>query len=398
MSYWKIVKSILPVSSRSFHSFEREAINRLASLEQTIGALSSALEEYEVRLTNQIDSDAAQTEDSLNRNFALLREQSRLRQEASFHDRYPDETAFEIRKRIFRNYPEAEGPIRLSQLANASIMKALHDICTSNGLHYWFAYGTLIATLGRDGSIPWDDDIDICMMRDDVNRLIEILATSASWQVTTVYDKWVYCKQYRFCSKDSDIPCFVDISIYDWATSPDPNLDADFKKIRIDLMSELDSLELPYWSKRKWLFASGSGYVAQCGPVDLKEQDDAIAAGEISQIESVFDKYQKMAVERGIICSKGNATAVAYAIDNIYDAPWRRTLWESESIFPTKLHAYERYDFCIPNKAKEVADECYPGWPYLPNDILGHEHFQKAALELPQTQEKLRTLIEADCI
>lgn len=395
MKLWNDIKSVLPVSSRSFHSFEKEVNRQLSELTSICIKQAARLEEYKSHIDAQTERIIDQSGQTISRASNLLIEQNRLRMEAVFHDRYPNESAFEIRKRIFSNYPEAEGLVRLSQLANASMMQALHLICVENNLTYWFAYGTLVATLSRSGSIPWDDDIDICMMREDLLRLLKILETNDEWQVTTVFDQYVYCKQFRFCSRDASMPCFIDISIYDWASSTDPHLDSEFKKLRIDLMSELESLALPYWKERKWLFAPGSGYVAQCGPIDISTQDNTVAFKEISIIDSVINKYQTIALERGILCPKEKAKAVAYAIDNIYDAPWRRTLWSNESIFPPQQHAYEQYSFFVPAKAKEIADECYPGWPYLPKDILGHEHFQKEALKKPETQEKLSSLIKS---
>lgn len=406
MKSLKKVKSILPVSSRSFHAYEQYSLSRIAELERVISEQQQAIlhlqdathvstEQLGSRIDTVIDAAKDNLICAINEQARIREEQDRLRHESIFRDKYPIDTSAETRRRIFQTYPVAEGPKRLSQLANAAVMNELHKRCVENNLPYWFAYGTLVATLSRNGSIPWDDDIDICMLRPDAEKLMSLLVDDPNWQVTLVYDQWVFCKQYRFCSRDSDIPCFIDISIYDWAASSDPESDAAFKKLRIDLMNELNGLksQLPYWDSRKWLFAPNSGFVAQAGPIEISEQDNTVAAEEIKVIDEVFIRYQNKARALGILCDAEDAHAVGYAIDNIYDAPWRRTLWDISSIFPTRLHAYESYSFSIPNDAYGIADECYPGWPYLPNDILGHEHFSKDLLKNPRTQEKLRALI-----
>ena len=55
-----------------------------------------------------------------------------------------------------------------------SILDVLHNICTEHGLRYSLAYGTLIGAVRHGGFIPWDDDIDVMMPREDYDRLIAI--------------------------------------------------------------------------------------------------------------------------------------------------------------------------------------------------------------------------------
>lgn len=48
-----------------------------------------------------------------------------------------------------------------------SILQDIADFCESNGITYFLAYGTLIGAIRHNGFIPWDDDIDIAMPRQD---------------------------------------------------------------------------------------------------------------------------------------------------------------------------------------------------------------------------------------
>ena len=55
------------------------------------------------------------------------------------------------------------------------IMEYIHEVCQKIGAKYFLAYGSLIGAVRHKGFIPWDDDMDICMLRDDYEKLQDYL-------------------------------------------------------------------------------------------------------------------------------------------------------------------------------------------------------------------------------
>lgn len=60
------------------------------------------------------------------------------------------------------------------------VLLELDSICKKNGINYALSGGTLLGAIRHGGFIPWDDDIDVNMMRDDFNRFRKICKTELS--------------------------------------------------------------------------------------------------------------------------------------------------------------------------------------------------------------------------
>lgn len=58
--------------------------------------------------------------------------------------------------------------------AQMEVLEVIDKICKLYGIKYFAFYGTLLGAVRHKGFIPWDDDMDLCMLRDDYDRFHQI--------------------------------------------------------------------------------------------------------------------------------------------------------------------------------------------------------------------------------
>ena len=73
------------------------------------------------------------------------------------------------------NMPPARGYARDVQLAGVVLLKEVLRVAHENGFHPWTISGSLLGTVRHGGKfVPWDDDVDQGMLRDEYDRFCEV--------------------------------------------------------------------------------------------------------------------------------------------------------------------------------------------------------------------------------
>ena len=110
------------------------------------------------------------------------------------------------------------------------VMDYIHNLCQKENINYSLAYGTLLGAVRHKGYIPWDDDVDISLKRDEYDKLYQAVLRDndpiykvASWENDTrypypfyrVYDaRTVY--ENNYIENDIDLGICVDVFPFDY--------------------------------------------------------------------------------------------------------------------------------------------------------------------------------------
>lgn len=72
------------------------------------------------------------------------------------------------------------GTLRDIQLLYVELLRFVDNVCKKYEINYWLDGGTLLGAVRHGGFIPWDDDVDLTMLRKDYNKLLEVLPLEIS--------------------------------------------------------------------------------------------------------------------------------------------------------------------------------------------------------------------------
>ena len=122
------------------------------------------------------------------------------------------EIAKELQENVFYQYkkdkiditkvPPAQGLLRDIQLANLALLKELAYVCEKNNFKYILDAGTLLGAVRHSRFIPWDDDIDILMFREDYEKIVSAFKN-------TTRNSDIYAEYHR--DKDTNSQYFIKI-------------------------------------------------------------------------------------------------------------------------------------------------------------------------------------------
>jgi len=245
---------------------------------------------------------------------------------------YQSELDF-IKKMLIYNFnlkktPKSYGLKRLLQKANLKLLKIITNLAEKKKLNYWIDYGTLLGALRHKGFIPWDEDVDICMLREHYNKIYELINNNE-----------VLKKNYIFAVRSDCLRVYVkgtpiQIDIFPWDIYYKKIENEKEEKLFIDLIIKIKKdLNIKY----NWDNLISYKPTFNFSYAKIEE----IIKKRINLNKKINRNLKEKSLFRGIECPLNIES----------NQPERPCNWKI--IFPLKKIKFENHYFYAPNKPEE---------------------------------------------
>lgn len=251
-----------------------------------------------------------------------------------------------------------------AQKVMLNILKEVDRICKKNNIKYWLDSGSLLGGIRHRGFIPWDDDIDIAMLREDFEKFLRIAENELN-------------ENYFLQTPETD-------QEYSWDSIP--------AKVR-----DKNSIFIEKWEKIEKKY---NGIYIDIFPIDKFSRNKFIRTLEM--IPKVLfelktteiwteEKNLKNFIKKNIIMNfnflipkkililvndfliKKSKKKKEYVYSYGYYLTWRH-IFKPKDIFPLKKLRFEKLLFYCPNNSQNILTTLYKDFMKLPPENKRYTH------------------------
>jgi len=248
---------------------------------------------------------------------------------------------------------KATGVMRQIQLLSLELLRLFDNICKKHNIKYWLDYGSLLGAVRHGGFVPWDDDMDISMLREDYEKFVEV-----------------------FPKEIKKIDALKDNIIISKLTKPHHNFPNDCNELDI-LNNGTFILFFQCALKKPFVHFDvfPKDYINDEGLTEGRNETQTKLQAELREkIESGYWTFEEgLEIQNSKMHFTKEKTAhLSDAIDGLHNNIHNR-IYKTEYVFPLKTITFEGYEFNCPNNPEEYLPLIYgPEYMHIPHIALDH--------------------------
>lgn len=253
--------------------------------------------------------------------------------------------------------PPAQGLLRDIQLANLALLKELAYVCKKNNFKYILDAGTLLGAIRHTRFIPWDDDIDILMFREDYEKIVSAFKN-------TTRNSDIYAEYHR--DKDTNSQYFIKIK-----HKKCPFLGVD--------IFPLDSYGKHLSLKEQLIETNKICKILK----HLKKEIDPNISNK--ETKTILTKTMK---EKILLSSTNENGDFVYGVDFVHKL--KNWFLDRDIVLPLRKIQFEDSKYTTVNKPKEFLKNIYGDYMKYPKKMkILHYSYKNLASEQLETIKKL---------
>ena len=245
------------------------------------------------------------------------------------------------------------------------LLLELDRVCKKHNLKYFLMGGTLIGAIRHDGFIPWDDDIDVAMLREDYEKLLEIGPAE-------------FNEPYFFQTPETDENYYFSFAKLRNSNTSGISYAFRYEKFNQGIFLDIFPLDNcllgdleDRFDKINKLVADNSTYMRMSNPNPSESDKERIATHSGRNPMDVYNEIQEIAMQYKDIETEYISTAVLTAYK--YDTLLYKKSWFDEIIYKD----FEGLRFPIPKMYDEALRVQYGDYMQLPpKEQRGNWHSQ----------------------
>lgn len=248
------------------------------------------------------------------------------------------------------------------------ILDEIVRICNKHNLKYFLIGGTLLGAVRHQGFIPWDDDLDIGMLRKDYDEFIKIAKTELAPKYY-LHDISTDKKYWQTFAKIRKNNTLFDEKMIE-------NIDTH-KGIFVDIFP-FDNIKKPgRWLKIKWsILKNLYSFCLYYRGIYTKEQ---VNHYYFCKLFSVFGVHNILKFCNFFMKTNSNENT-EYIISYSGSYKLEKETYKREWFYPTKKIKFENRLYNCPNNNHEILSQVYDDYMKLPPKNQRVTHLPKQIL------------------